>query len=201
MHNMAEEIIEFAKAFLEAKKNMHGVRKNSKSNMHKYANLTSVYEAVESALLDQGIVIIHMAETINPDYVVLHTRLLHAASGQYMEDTRPLKCEKPGNQALGSANTYMRRYAVLSLCALSDESDDDGEDERKYIEKKYSSYKQKPTASPYVTTSQVQQIQNELEQFDNAQELEETIQKAFGINTWQELPADKFSTVIDYIRK
>ena len=65
---------------------------------------------------------------------MLHTRLIHAPTGQFIQDTRPLKSEKPGNQAIGSANTYMRRYAVISLCAL-ETADDDGEDERKYMRK------------------------------------------------------------------
>src|SRR5271156_5807479 len=134
-HLMSDDIRELAQAFLKAKMCMGGAKKNSKSNLHKYANLLSIYEAVEQALHEHNIFIWHFAERVDDTETVLHTRLIHAPSGQFIQDTRPLKSEKPGNQAMGSANTYMRRYAVLSLCALETE-DDDGEAERKYIEKR-----------------------------------------------------------------
>lgn len=132
-HLMSDDIRQLAQAYLQAKIGMGSAKKNSKSNLHKYANLLAVYEAVEEALHANNIFIWHFAEALPDDVTILHTRLIHAPTGQYVQDSRPLKSEKPGNQAVGSANTYMRRYAVLSLCAL-DTDDDDGEGERKHIE-------------------------------------------------------------------
>jgi hypothetical protein len=133
-HLMSDDIRQLAQAFLQAKMLMGGAKKNSKSNLHKYANLGAVYDAVEESLHQHNIFIWHFADRLDDGELVLHTRLIHAPTGQFVQDTRVLKSEKPGNQGMGSANTYMRRYAVLSLCALETE-DDDGEEERKYIEK------------------------------------------------------------------
>lgn len=153
-HLMSDDIRQLAQAFLQAKQSMGGAKKNSKSNLHKYANLTAVYEAVEEALFSNNIIIWHFAERLDENDLVLHTRLIHSPTGQFIQDTRPMKSEKPGNQGIGSANTYMRRYAVLNLCALGDE-DDDGEAERSYIEKKQYNT---PTDSPLINVKQVEEL-------------------------------------------
>lgn len=157
-HHMSDDIRELAKAFLLAKMTMGGAKKESKSNQHKYANIDAVYEAVEPALYSNNIIIWHFAERLDDEHSVLHTRLIHAPTGQYVQDTRALKSEKPGNQAVGSANTYMRRYAVLSLCALSTD-DDDGKSEQDYIDKT----KNKQQTPKKITASQCTNLINFIE--------------------------------------
>lgn len=56
----------------------------------------------------------------------LTTRLMHA-SGQWIEGSVRMQIERGGNQGVGSAITYMRRYglmAILGICSATD--DDDG---------------------------------------------------------------------------
>jgi hypothetical protein len=189
-HLMSDDIRELAQAFLQAKMRMGGAKKNSKSNLHKYANLLAVYEAVEEALHQHNIFIWHFAERLADGESVLHTRLIHAPSGQFIQDTRSLKSEKPGNQAVGSANTYMRRYAVLSLCALETE-DDDGEDERKYIEKR---------EREFIDPEQVIELQELMKQIGVKNETYQYILNRNGVSDLAELRKSQYNGVMHFIR-
>lgn len=194
-HLMSDDIRELALAFLKAKMRMGGAKKNSKSNLHKYANLHAVYEAVEEALHEQNIFIWHFAEVLttregSDAESVLHTRLIHAPSGQFIQDTRPLKSEKPGNQAMGSANTYMRRYAVLSLCALETE-DDDGEAERKYIEKR---------DQEFIEPEQVVELQELMKQMGIKNDTYQYILTRNGIADLAELKKSQIKGLMHFIR-
>lgn len=194
-HLMSDDIRELAQAFLKAKMRMGGAKKNAKSNLHKYANLLAIYEAVEEALHEQNIFIWHFAEVLynnggSDSESVLHTRLIHAPSGQFIQDTRPLKSEKPGNQAMGSANTYMRRYAVLSLCALETE-DDDGEAERKYIEKR---------DREFITPEQVVELQECMKQMGIKNDTYQYILNRNGISDLAGLKRSQFNGLMRFIK-
>jgi len=104
--------------------------RNNHSN-YDYSKIEDIYNAVVPPLADNGIVVWHFAYPFEGQ-LLLETRLVHT-SGQWISDKRFLHSEKPGNQAAGAANTYMRKYAVLSLCGIATE-DDDGAAEEKYIE-------------------------------------------------------------------
>jgi hypothetical protein len=55
----------------------------------------------------------------------LRTRLSHAATGEFMEDTM-LTVGKADPQGQGSGITYARRYSVLAILGLAPDEDDDG---------------------------------------------------------------------------
>lgn len=55
----------------------------------------------------------------------LRTKLIHVASGESMEDTMPIVLDKDNSQGLGSALTYARRYALMSVLGLVADVDDD----------------------------------------------------------------------------
>jgi hypothetical protein len=57
--------------------------------------------------------------------VHLTTRLLHT-SGQWIEDTASSPLPKADPQGVGSATTYLRRYALAAFLCITQE-DDDGE--------------------------------------------------------------------------
>ena len=123
-------------AFLKAKikfraTGMSGTNTGQKWN---YAKLEDIYNAVEDSLAEQGIFIRHLCKYTG-DAELLYTYLKHAESGQYVMDERRISSEKPGNQGRGAGETYAKKYAVLSLCAIatSDKDDDDGVEEQHYI--------------------------------------------------------------------
>lgn len=134
--SMSEDVRALAQSFLKAKKKFRATGLTGKNNHqnYKYAKIEDIYDAVEDGLMEYDIVIWHYASS-DGIVVFLHTRLIHTLTNQYVEDCRIMESEKPGNQGKGIANTYMKKYAVLSLCAIATE-DDDGEEEQRYIEKK-----------------------------------------------------------------
>jgi hypothetical protein len=65
--------------------------------------------------------------------VHLTTRLLHT-SGQWIEDTASSPLPKADPQGVGSATTYLRRYALAAFLCITQE-DDDGEAARPIVTK------------------------------------------------------------------
>ena len=193
---MSDDIRALASAFLLAKQEFSATGKSGKNNQFgKYAKIEDIYHAVEDALTKNSIIIWHFAR---PDHragcdaqELLYTRLIHTPTGQFVEDCRVLESEKPGNQAKGSANTYMKKYAVLSLCAIPTE-DDDGEAEEKYIEEKRSE-------EPFITQEQVNILSTELKACANAGTLFKNIQGYNDVKDLPELRASSFKKVREYI--
>lgn len=194
---MSDDIRAIARAFLKAKQEFRatGLSGANKNQGYKYAKIEDIYNAVEDALLKQGIMITHFARpdpiTGCEDRQILYTRLIHTETGQFFEDARLLESEKPGNQAKGAANTYMKKYALLSLCAIPTE-DDDGAEEEKYIEEKRSE-------EPFITQEQVNILSTELKACANAGTLFKNIQGYNDIKDLPELRASSFKKVREYI--
>jgi len=88
-----------------------------------YATMSEIREQTRGPLADNGLAIVQ-APTVYDRSTYLVTRLLHS-SGEWIESVLPVRVE--GNmQALGSALTYLRRYAYSSLLCISADDDDDG---------------------------------------------------------------------------
>lgn len=88
-----------------------------------YATLDQILDIVRPVLSDNKIAFIQVVDGIESP--VLVTRIIHA-SGQWIESSLLLQVDGPGNQQLGSAITYLRRYGLISLLGLAAEEDDDG---------------------------------------------------------------------------
>lgn len=124
-----------------------GIEADAKSDgpsKHKYLSLVGVYNAVKPALKEKGLRVRHMqcTEPVTGKQIQ-KTILRHRESGQEYVDTRYLVPDKPGSQGAGSAETYMKRYAILSMLGIATgENDDDGEIGRAYLErvKKFGDY-------------------------------------------------------------
>jgi hypothetical protein len=85
----------------------------------KYANITSVLDAVLGDLTEVGLSVVQFPDGEHS----LTTRLQHI-SGEYMQATYPLKPSQATPQGVGSAMTYARRYALVSILGLGTEDDD-----------------------------------------------------------------------------
>lgn len=123
--SMSPNVSAVAKALIAAKGNMGPLIKGANNPFFKskYADLGSVIEVSEQALLDQGIVTIQGAggdgETITVETLLLHT------SGEWIRSALSLKPAKANDpQAAGSAVTYARRYSLQAMCNLAAEDDD-----------------------------------------------------------------------------
>lgn len=99
-----------------------------------YATLAECMDVLRPLLSEYGIVV--MQPTAHqPGFVVVETWLVHSATGEYVasEASVPIANDM-GAQAIGSAISYLRRYALNSLIGLVVDDDDDGknaEDQRK----------------------------------------------------------------------
>lgn len=88
-----------------------------------YARLEDCLDTARPALSKNGLVITQPT-SFQDGITVLHTRLSHVESGEYMEADWPLIPIKNDPQGLGSANTYGRRYSFLNVLGLAPEDDD-----------------------------------------------------------------------------
>lgn len=113
----------------------HIAKVNSKkgegsSYSYSYADLAAYLDVCREPLAAQGLAVVQ-SPTVNGDAVTVITLLTHA-SGQWIESD-PLTLiadhdpdRHPTPQAIGSACTYARRYALSAMLAMASEVDDDG---------------------------------------------------------------------------
>lgn len=89
----------------------------------KYATIDSVFNAIRPALSNNCIAYIQpIVETAKGTAVI--TRLIHGDSGEWLESI-VLVGGREGMQSLGSAVTYIKRYAICAICGIASEDDDD----------------------------------------------------------------------------
>jgi len=120
--NKSESIVKLSAALCKFHGAMGKVGKDS-VNPHfrnKYASLSNIIEAVTPHLNAAGLCIIQMPTTEG-----LETLLLHE-SGEYISSLSTIAAKDPMNpQAVGSAITYARRYAMGAVLSLNIDEDDD----------------------------------------------------------------------------
>jgi hypothetical protein len=128
---------------------MQGISKDAKNpafkkdgKVSKYASLSNIQDAIRQPLQDVGLVYLQMPEIGN----TMVTMLMHPESEEYIQGTYDLTPVSNSPQAVGSAITYARRYALGAILGLTIDEDDDGnaasgtdgkEPEKKVIERKW----------------------------------------------------------------
>lgn len=119
---------ELATALLKAQGEMGKLLKDS-SNPHfnsTYASLAAVLDTVRGPLTNAGLVL-YQSATTDDGSVLVHSALIHAETGEAIEEVLSLPVAQRTPQALGSAITYGRRYLAMAMCGLAPD-DDDGEE-------------------------------------------------------------------------
>jgi hypothetical protein len=121
--NKSESIKNLAQALLQFHAKMGKISKDSDNPFFKskYAGLPTILEGIKEPLKESGLVFIQLPSGSN-----LTTILMHGESGEWIESTAELRPVKQDPQALGSAITYMRRYALGAILGLNIDEDDDG---------------------------------------------------------------------------
>jgi hypothetical protein len=89
-----------------------------------YATLDAIMSAIKKPLSDNGLALVQRV-VMGDKGMVLATELLHE-SGQRISSILPLNPAANDAQSLGSAITYMRRYAICALVGVVADEDDDG---------------------------------------------------------------------------
>lgn len=114
----------------EAMSKVHGLiapvakKKKVQTNKYQYtyADLASVWEAARGALSDNQLAVFQAPCNKQSGGIAVVTTLAHA-SGQWMRFQTTMPCGDNA-QAVGSAITYARRYALSSLLGIATEDDD-----------------------------------------------------------------------------
>lgn len=147
--NQSEQLNELAAALSKAQGQIEGAKKDSANPFFKskYADLASVWEACRKPLTDNGLSIIQCPEE-SENGIAIETMLLHS-SGQWKSSRYSMPVSKVDAQAVGSAITYGRRYALAAMVGVAPEEDDGNESAKgKPEEKAKPTEKQKTEALP-----------------------------------------------------
>ena len=122
--NKSDSIAAIAPALVKAQAEIKAALKDS-TNPHfrsKYADLSSVVDAVKGPLLKHGICFLQGVHDA-VDGVAVETMLLHT-SGEWISSTLRIPAVKQDAQGYGSATTYGRRYGLQAMCGVPAEDDD-----------------------------------------------------------------------------
>lgn len=114
-----------ASAFVKAKREF-GPALKDKTNpafRSKYADLGACLEAVEDALLAQGIALFQET-SLDDSGVTVETVLLHESGESMRFGKLHVPASKQDPQGYGSALTYARRYSLITACGIAPEDDD-----------------------------------------------------------------------------
>lgn len=118
----SESIINLTKALAKFHNTVGKISKDAKNPFFKsnYASLSHILQEIQEPLEVAGLVISQF-----PNGDGLTTILIHCESGEYLQATYTMPVAKQNDpQALGSAISYARRYAVSSILSLKIDDDD-----------------------------------------------------------------------------
>ena len=95
---------------------------------HRYADLAAVWDACRGALTARGLSVVQSPRLVSAGealwLVEVETVLFHA-SGQFVSDVLAVPVSPASAQAVGSAITYARRYALAAVVGVAPAGDDD----------------------------------------------------------------------------
>ena len=185
MEYKSDQINELAAALAKAQAEMPIAEMNS-SNPYfktKYTDLASYIKTSRPYLTRNGLSVVQLIMFDDKGDQFLQTMLLHS-SGQFLSSYAKITPAKSDVQSFGSYLTYLRRYSYSAIigCASGNE-DDDGESSVRKQEM-------------YIHHNQVMILENMLL---SAPELKEALLNALRLNSFSQLPADKFDRTIQWI--
>ena len=134
MMHTSEQINEIAAALAKAQGAMIQPSKNRTvrvqtktggSYTFDYATFDEILRAVQKPLAENGIAFVQAPRISESGKLEIITRLIHS-SGQWIECALPIMVGESGNQAMGSAISYGKRYALCAMLGVAAEEDDDG---------------------------------------------------------------------------
>lgn len=129
-HGMIERspsIAQLATALAKAQGEIKPAAKDSE-NPHfrsKYADLAAVWEVARDPLSRNGLAVMQYPTESTTGRVALTTMLAHS-SGEWIATTISTRLVKDDPQGIGSAITYLRRYAFAAIVGVVADEDDDG---------------------------------------------------------------------------
>lgn len=122
----SETIGKIAPAIVKAQAKMGHAIKNATNPHFKndYADLAACIDSSRAILAENGLAVIHGAESDSTEAVTVTARVIHE-SGEWIESSLMLRPSKNDPQGVGSAITYGRRYTLTAILGMG-VADDDG---------------------------------------------------------------------------
>lgn len=122
--NHSDQINELATALAKAQGQIDGAKKDSANPFFKstYADLASVWDACRRQLSSNGLSVTQCPEE-SENGISVETMMMHS-SGQWISSRYSMPVSKVDAQAVGSAITYARRYALAAIVGIAPEDDD-----------------------------------------------------------------------------
>jgi hypothetical protein len=120
----SDSITKIIPALLKAQLDIKNVIRQAE-NKHfgsKFADLTTILDAIKSPLNANGIVLLQPISS-SPEGVTVETMLIHE-SGEWLSECMFMPVNTSNPHHFGSACSYTRRYSLQSFVALPSEDDD-----------------------------------------------------------------------------
>lgn len=127
---LSNETNEIFGALAKMQMSLENAKKKSKADKYKYADLATCIEVAKPVLAENGLAVTQMMGGDSDENRTLITMLTHS-SGQYISSEFVMAqatlfggaANNPA-QVLGSAITYMRRYAFAAIIGLAQEDEE-----------------------------------------------------------------------------
>lgn len=193
----SESIKELAGALAKAQAEIQAASKDAVNPFFKssYADLNSIWEACRKPLTNNGLSVIQSGNTSGDGKTFLETILMHS-SGQWISGELPINPVKNDPQSLGSAITYVRRYALQAMVGVC-AGDDDG----------HAASHAQQAPQPKIVQGQKKPSEAQLKRLfaiaSNAKwpdtEVRGLIVDKTGKNSSKDLNVDEYNLICDYI--
>jgi hypothetical protein len=185
----SESTIELNTSLAKAQGEFPSIREDSQNPFFKskYADLDSIMKAIRPSLSKYGLSLTQQTK-LDDSTTILVTKLRHS-SGQFCESRVRIIPPKSDIQSYASTLTYMRRYSIISLLALSTSEDDDGENampqtrEIKILKK-----------PDVISEEQYSELEYELSGYPE-------IAKKLSPSGFKNMPKDKFAAALKWIKE
>jgi hypothetical protein len=155
-----------------------------KKNPHfksSYASYDAIREVCRIPLAKNSLAITHLLDMYEGKRVLV-TQLSHA-SGQWMRSFVVLPQERETPQAMGSAITYSKRYALSAFLAIGTDEDDDGE----------------KAEEPYREILSEEEKKKIISCCEGDSALMDKIVKSYGKKQLRDIPSSEFEVIIQRI--
>jgi hypothetical protein len=133
MIDKSEQINELAAALSKAQAKLSHVKKDKTARIrmkaggeysYNYADLGSTWDAGRAPLTENDLSVSQLP-SFDSGWLMLDTILMHS-SGQYISSQMRTRADEMDVKSIGSAITYLRRYAFAAIVGLVADEDDDG---------------------------------------------------------------------------
>lgn len=182
----SDNIGKLAEALCKAQGTMVEAKEDSKNPFFKstYADLTSTWRACKDSLTANGLSITQGAGFVDGQ-AFLVTTLMHS-SGEWINSFYPLYLSKQDPQAMGSAVTYARRYALAAIVGVCKEGEDDDAE------------KAQNRAAPKEMISD-DQVKALIQAVGSDTVTKDRILKRFSAKAFNEIPKENYVTLMTWV--